>query len=605
MNSPTSVSKAARFNGLPTVPVGACEESRIGDMSKRVLFIYPWPLDEANGARAALVCYARALVRRGLTVDCFAPSCGLEIDSSGLYLGVFDRIFSPARTARTLQTLLNAAGAGCLDQALPSQHGCDPAAMFAAAAVASYGGYDLIGVHYTRLHAIRPLLPRDVPVVMFTYDLDAIVAEQESLVFGTPGSRYTLAMEAERLIGFDAVTTVGPQDRDRLRQLVPELPVYSAPIPVPVTARSSGRESSGLSILLMSSSASFHELSLAWFLTHAWPHITSAHPRARLLLAGRICDTARRFGADRDPHIKLLGTVGTPMEAFDRADVVIAPYYFGDGVKVKVLEAMAHGLPVVTTTPGLSNTELVPERDVLVADDGPAFAAAVNRLIGSAGERRRLSCNALRFIERHHSEAIAERALQELTRRLLDSPRPPEVDELTDSARTQRFVSQLQMSVAAALDVPTAMDDSQPQSHLVTQLRVLVPWAIHRVRASGARSIALFGAGTHTRLLLPMWRALDGPTPHTVVVSSEPAEPWCGGLPVVSLDNFHLGGTDAVVLSSHGYEHAMTAAWQTRFPNVPVFSIWSPPAVTGSPSVMPPTAETIPVAPAHAETVHR
>src|SRR5262245_8593394 len=161
------------------------------------------------------------------------------------------------------------------------------------------------------------------------------------------------------------------------------------------------------------------------------------------------------------------------------------------------------------------------------------------------------------------------------------------------------------MSIAAALDVPTPADNSHAQSHMVTQLRVLMPWAVHRVRESGARSIAIYGAGTHTRMLLQMWRALDGPPPHAVVVSGQPAEPWCGGLPVVSLGRFDSRGSDAVVLSSHGYEHAVSAAWHARFPHIPVFSIWSPPADSGSPSVIPPTAETIPVASANAETLHR
>src|SRR5262245_65403622 len=105
-------------------------------MSKRVLFIYPWPLDEANGARLVLLSYARALVRHGMTVDCFAPSReATRPDDGGLYRGVFDRVYGPARSTNTLQTLLTAAGGGCLDQALPSQPRCDADAVFEAATI--------------------------------------------------------------------------------------------------------------------------------------------------------------------------------------------------------------------------------------------------------------------------------------------------------------------------------------------------------------------------------------------------------------------------------------------------------------------------------------
>lgn len=572
-------------------------------MSKRALFIYPWSLDEANGARYVLLAYARALVRRGMTVDCVVPfGDTTRGEADGLILGVFDRVFAPGRRTHTLQTLLNAAGAGCLDQALPSQHGCDPALMFTAADLASSGGYDLIGVHYARLHAIRPLLPPDVPVVMFTYDLDAVVAEQESVVFGTPPSRYSLAMEAERLSGFDAVTTVGRHDSERLRQIAPNLSVHAAPIPVAATPLPAARSTSGASILLMSSSAIFHELSLAWFLTHSWPHIRKACPHATLTLAGRICETAKRFGIDRDAAIHLLGTVSAPADAFACADVVIAPYYFGDGVKLKVLEALAYALPVVTTTPGLSNTDLVPGRDILVADDGPGFAAAVTQLVRDPVRRARLSQCGLMYIDTHHSEPVADHALQQVVEGVLNTPRVSVHEDLADARQAQRFVGHLQLAAAAALDAQGQGqgDASGPQSHLVNQLRVLLPWAVHRVQASGARSIAVYGAGAHTRLVLPMWRALDGPTLHSVVVSGRPSESWCGGLPVFSLEEFDAQGTDAVVLSSHGYEHAMTTAWQARFPHIPVFSIWSPPAAAGGPSVVPATAEHIPVAPTYA-----
>lgn len=574
-------------------------------MSKRVLFVYPWSLDEANGARTVLLAYARALMRRGVTLDCVAPFGTTTPDADGRVFGVFDRVFVPTRKTHTFRTLLDAAGAGCIDHALPSQHGCDPALMFTAATLAATGGYDLIGLHYARLHAVRPLLPPDVPVVMFTYDLDAVVAEQESTVFGTPPSRFTLQMEATRLGGFDAVTTVGPGDRDRLRAVAPDLPVHAAPIPVAATPVSPARRTSGATLLLLSSSATFHELSLAWFLTHAWPRIRRSAPQATLLLAGRICETARRFGADADPAIELLGTVPTPSDAFQRADVVIAPYYFGDGVKLKVLEALAHGLPVVTTSPGLSNTDLVPDRDLLVADVGDEFAAAVTRLVHDPERRTRLSHNALRYIETHHSEAVADRAVQDVVEGVLAAGRAPVEETLADPVQAQRFISQLQTAVAAALDNPGSNETTASHSHLADRLRVLLPWTIHRVRESGARSIAVYGAGTHTRLVLPMWRALDGPTPHSVVVSGRPSEAWCAGLPVFSLEEFDPRGTDAIVVSSHGYEHAMTAAWRARHPHIPGFSIWSPPAAAGGASVIPATAATIPVASSHAQTLHR
>ena len=578
-------------------------------MPKRVLFCYPWALHEAIGSRVVLLAYARALVRMGLAVDCFAPApVPVAQAADGRYLGVFDRLFAPPASSLLMRTLLDAAGAGCIDRALPSPHGCDAPAMMAAATIAASGGYDLVGIHYARWHSIGPLLPPNVPAILFTHELDAVVAEQESTVFGTPRHDYTLAMEAQRLAGFDAVTTVGPHDRDALLGVDACLPVYEAPIPIdlanviPVDTASPGV------LLLMSSSAIFHELSLAWFLSHAWPAIKTAHPTARLVLAGHICNTARRFGADRDPQIELLGVVDDPEPIYARADVFVAPYYFGGGIKLKVLEALARGLPVVTTGPGLSNSSAVAGRDVIVAYDGQAFAASVVDLLRRPERRVALQNAALEFISREHSETAADRALQRVVALLLEktvASRRPGDGSVRQNA--QQFVSHLQRAVLRALDGTSpalAEADASPTlAHLGNQLRALLPWTIFRARERGVRAVAVYGAGSHTRLMLPIWRALGGPVPTVVVVSSAPAASECCGVPVVSIDDFDHGSVDGILLSSQGFERAMASTCAERFPDLPVFPVWSPPASGGE--TMPPTHSSIPVTNDYAAAVHR
>jgi glycosyltransferase involved in cell wall biosynthesis len=578
-------------------------------MSKRVLFCYPWALHEAIGSRVVLLSYARALGRMGLTVDCFAPApAPVPRAANGLYLGVFDRLFAPPATSPLMRTLLDAAGAGCIDPALPSPHGCDAPAMMAAATVAASGGYALVGIHYARWHSIQPLLPPGVPAVLFTHELDAVVAEQESAVFGTPRHGYTLAMEASRLSAFDAVTTVGPHDREALLEVDATLPVYEAPItidrarPAPVTANSPGV------LLLMSSSAIFHELSLAWFLSHAWPAIKTSHPTVRLLLAGHICKTARRFGADRDPQIELLGVVDDPEPVYARADVFIAPYYFGGGIKLKVLEALARGLPVVTTGPGISNTNLAADRDLLVADDGAAFAGGVIDLLRRPERRLVLQDAALRFIERHHSHAVADSALQTVVESLLTAANADRAITVQSTRQTpHQFVSHLQRAVLRALEGSLGSDDAESSptlAYLGNQLRALLPWAIFRAREHGVRSVAVYGAGSHTRLMLPIWRALGGPPATMVIVSGAPESLECCGLPVVSIDAFDPQSVDGVLLSSQGFERAMADICSQRFPDLPVFPVWSPPS-SPSGDAVPPTHTAIPVSDDYAPALHR
>ena len=59
----------------------------------------------------------------------------------------------------------------------------------------------------------------------------------------------------------------------------------------------------------------------------------------------------------------------------------VVPLRVGGGTRLKVLQAMALGTPVVSTRKGIEGLEVEPGRDVLVADDGPAFAADVLRIL--------------------------------------------------------------------------------------------------------------------------------------------------------------------------------------------------------------------------------
>jgi hypothetical protein len=327
-----------------------------------------------------------------------------------------------------------------------------------------------------------------------------------------------------------------------------------------------------------------------------------------LLLAGHICQTARRFGADADPQIELLGLVDDPAVAYERADVFIAPYYFGDGIKLKVLEALARGLPVVTTTPGISNTELVPDRDILVADTGSDFAGAVLRLLRNSGLRSSFQRRAVEFIGRHHHASVADRALQQVVTSVLATGAGRSGEPMPAETARQQFVGHLQAVLARALSrsaSPAAAAAPPSIAHLTPQLRALLPWTIHRTRATDVRTVAFYGAGSHTRLMLPLWRALGGPPVRSIVVSGTPTEAQCCDVPVVSADVFDPSTIDGVVLSSQGYERAMAASCAARWPSLPVFPVWTPPVRSGETSALPSTHAVIPVVENHAQTVHR
>jgi glycosyltransferase involved in cell wall biosynthesis len=108
--------------------------------------------------------------------------------------------------------------------------------------------------------------------------------------------------------------------------------------------------------------------------------------------------------ADRAAHevpgwLSLTGYVPDVRPVLTHAGMFIAPLRFGAGTKLKMLDAWATGLPVVATTIACEGLPAVDGDNVLVADDAPAFAAAMRRVQGDPALARRLGANGRRTVE--------------------------------------------------------------------------------------------------------------------------------------------------------------------------------------------------------------
>jgi polysaccharide biosynthesis protein PslH len=112
-----------------------------------------------------------------------------------------------------------------------------------------------------------------------------------------------------------------------------------------------------------------------WFCHEVLPKIRKRCPDARFVIAGRA--PTREVRDLAGPGVDVTGAVEDIRPYFRRAAVFVCPMRSGSGSQVKNLEAMAMGLPVVTTTVGASGLEVEPGRDLLVGDSVEAFSEHV------------------------------------------------------------------------------------------------------------------------------------------------------------------------------------------------------------------------------------
>jgi glycosyltransferase involved in cell wall biosynthesis len=161
---------------------------------------------------------------------------------------------------------------------------------------------------------------------------------------------------------------------------------------------------------------------IAWFVRDVLPLIRRRLPQSSVTIAGRRPAASIRALAAADPLIRVTGTVDDMRPYLWSAKVSIVPIRIGSGTRLKIYEAMAANVPVVSTTIGAEGLEVSSPENIRIADTPEAFADACVRLIEDPTERARQADAALRLVREKFSwEVVAQRFEEILSRSLLRS----------------------------------------------------------------------------------------------------------------------------------------------------------------------------------------
>jgi sugar transferase (PEP-CTERM/EpsH1 system associated) len=137
------------------------------------------------------------------------------------------------------------------------------------------------------------------------------------------------------------------------------------------------------------------------FCDEVWPLLRAERPQLKLLIVGADPSPEMRKLGDR-PGVTVTGSVPDVRPFVSRSAVMVAPLAIARGTQNKILEAMAMGVPVVTSTIAAGGVDAVPGEHLLVADTPQQVAAAVLRLVGDAAERARFAAAGRARVLSHH-----------------------------------------------------------------------------------------------------------------------------------------------------------------------------------------------------------
>lgn len=148
-----------------------------------------------------------------------------------------------------------------------------------------------------------------------------------------------------------------------------------------------------------------------YFANTIFPKIRKLHPNMKFLIVGKN-PTSPVQKLEQDQGIQVTGFVEEPAEYLAQAKVVVAPMRFGSGIQNKILEAMALGKPVVTTTLGREGISAIDSVHLYISDTPQNFANTVNKLLENQEERQKVGQNARKLIrEKYTWNAIASKLL--------------------------------------------------------------------------------------------------------------------------------------------------------------------------------------------------
>jgi polysaccharide biosynthesis protein PslH len=156
--------------------------------------------------------------------------------------------------------------------------------------------------------------------------------------------------------------------------------------------------------LIFSGSFTFpaNYLAMQWFIGRVFPLVLEKIPEAQLIITGDHAD----LPLPSMKNVILTGYVEDIKSWIASCDVSIAPIWSGGGTRLKILEAMAVGTPVVATSKGAEGLLAQSGTHLLIEDDPQKFAECVIQLLTNSGLREKLSYNAAQFVKEKYDWQI-------------------------------------------------------------------------------------------------------------------------------------------------------------------------------------------------------
>jgi polysaccharide biosynthesis protein PslH len=243
--------------------------------------------------------------------------------------------------------------------------------------------------------------------VLFEHNVETVIWERHAETAPNGVMRSYMRGQARRMFEYEGevcrsvrhVVAVSSKDAERFREMfgLTAVSTVDTGVDVEAFARPAAPEPMGDLVFTGSMDWLPNIDGVAWFVEEVMPRVWRERPECRLAVVGRT-PPARIRELGKDPRVRITGTVPEVTPYLWGSKAAVVPLRIGGGTRLKIFEAMAAGIPVVSTGIGAEGLQVEDGRHILIADEAEKFAALCLRLLDNSEERRAIASAALELV---------------------------------------------------------------------------------------------------------------------------------------------------------------------------------------------------------------
>ena len=279
--------------------------------------------------------------------------------------------------------------------------------------------FDLVQVEFFDLLSLTNVIPKSVKKIFIHHELRYVKNEREYAALTTPNvndlylKEFSKKIEIQHLLSYDAVVTLTGLDKEKLETVLNQsVPVYSssAIIDIPENSIPETVEFNNNIIFLGGTNHFPNKDGIDWFLNNCWQRIHSQNKNLKLQIIGAWSDKSIIEYTRRYPNIIFTGFVDD-LSAELKDAIMIIPIRIGSGIRIKALDAIANGVPIVATSVGVEGLGLADGEGAFVKDTADSFADAVLSLASDNSLFQKFRYNAVKSLTicKKSQDAVNER----------------------------------------------------------------------------------------------------------------------------------------------------------------------------------------------------